>query len=42
MTFILVLAVIALIAILAPVLGADSRDLAGPEFARDKLQHLRS
>jgi len=37
MTFLIFLAAFALLAVTAPLLGADSRDLSGPEHLRDKL-----
>jgi hypothetical protein len=40
MTFFLILAGIVVLAALAPVFGADSRNLAGPEYARDKFWYL--
>jgi len=42
MTVLLMLAAVLLLAVLAPVLGSDSRDLAGAEGARrDKLWSRR-
>ena len=37
MTFLFFLAAFVLLAVTAPLFGSDSRDLAGPEHARDKL-----
>jgi len=41
MTFLMVLAAFALLAFLAPAYGSDSRDLSGPEHARDKFWMYR-
>ena len=41
MTFLLFLAAFALLALTAPVLGSDSRNLTGPEYDRDKFWMYR-
>jgi hypothetical protein len=41
MTLVVILAVLFLIAVLAPIAGVDSRDLAATELSRDKLSVTR-
>jgi len=41
MTFLFFLAAFVLLAVVAPVFGADSRNLSGPERERDKFWMYR-